>query len=126
MKKYLLPLSVVLFGFAATKVSAQTLSGPEAEQIVTGSKTVTMSSLTGSPSFIVLKDENSVPAYGVAQWLKTALKAEGANDFGMYQNTKDELGWDLQRYHQTYNGVPVEGAVYITHIKNGILISANG
>ena len=38
----------------------------------------------------------------------------------------DNLGFQHYRYQQTYAGIPVEHAIYIMHVKGGMVISENG
>lgn len=39
---------------------------------------------------------------------------------------RDKLGFTHYRYQQTFNGIPVENAILIQHIKNGRVYSQNG
>ncbi|RDC63933.1 PepSY domain-containing protein [Adhaeribacter pallidiroseus] len=39
---------------------------------------------------------------------------------------KDEIGYKHYKWQQTINGIPVEGAIYIQHTKNGKVLSQNG
>lgn len=39
---------------------------------------------------------------------------------------KDNLNMDHYRYQQTFAGIPVENAVYVMHVKNGLVSSENG
>jgi bacillolysin len=39
---------------------------------------------------------------------------------------KDNLGIEHYRYQQTHNGIPVENAVYVMHVKGGNIIKENG
>ena len=74
-------------------------------------------SSTDAPLFrkgnvIVVKEDN----------LRTTLEPNTL----FVQSEKDELGFEHYRYQQTFNGIPVEDAVYIMHVKDGKVISENG
>ena len=126
MKKHL-HFVAFLFGIAATGfLHAQTFQGSDAENIVPGAKLIVMSKLSLSPSFIAVNDKTSITSEGILQWMQNALKLKGKDGLKLFQRNTDELGWELQRYNQTYDGITVEGAVYLVHLKNGLLVSANG
>lgn len=40
--------------------------------------------------------------------------------------TRDKLGFTHERYQQVFNGIPLEGHVYVVHSQNGKVISMNG
>ena len=74
-------------------------------------------SSTDAPLFrkgnvIVVKEDN----------LRTTLEPNTL----FVQSEKDELGFEHYRYQQTFNGIPVEDAMYVMHVKGGKVISENG
>ena len=42
------------------------------------------------------------------------------------QTEKDNLNMEHYRYQQTFSGIPIEHAIYIMHVKNGMVSSENG
>jgi len=44
----------------------------------------------------------------------------------LLRSTTDALGYTNYRYQQTINGIPVEDAVYILHVKGGKVLAENG
>ncbi len=44
----------------------------------------------------------------------------------LLRSATDALGYTAYRYQQTINGIPVEDAVYILHVKGGKVLSENG
>jgi bacillolysin len=61
---------------------------------------------------VVLADDNGKTSTSSAAILKNS--------------DKDNLNMEHYRYQQSYNGIPVEHATYIMHVKNNNVISQNG
>jgi hypothetical protein len=46
--------------------------------------------------------------------------------FILLSTTPDHLGFTHYRYQQTCNNIPLQGSMYIVHVKNGRVVSMNG
>jgi len=57
---------------------------------------------------------------------KAALLLNEYDALRLIRITKDELGFQHYRYQQAYRGIPVEGAVYLIHEKEGKATLSNG
>jgi len=57
---------------------------------------------------------------------KAALLLGDADELQLKSTKKDKLNFEHYRYQQTYKGLPVEGAIYLMHEKNGRLQTTNG
>lgn len=58
--------------------------------------------------------------------VKTIFDLNDFSEFKVLKSEKDELGWMHHNIQQFYNGIPIEGAKYILHEKDGYIIKANG
>ncbi len=61
---------------------------------------------------VIIADENGKLSTNTSAKLKNA--------------DKDDLGMEHYRYQQSYQGISVEHATYILHVKNNAVISENG
>ncbi|MEO1448729.1 MAG: hypothetical protein AAFV07_04330, partial [Bacteroidota bacterium] len=59
-------------------------------------------------------------------WLRTTLQLRPEDQFHLYRNQKDPLGFTHYRYRQYYAGIPVLDGVYYLHYQGQALHSANG
>jgi len=76
--------------------------------------------------WVRFKTEKKLPAISLLGDNKTIFGL-GANDnMSLVRTEEDELGMTHYRYQQMYNSIPVEGAEYIIHSRNGIAVSGNG
>ena len=57
---------------------------------------------------------------------KTILKLPAASDLVLTKSAKDELGQINYRFYQTYNGIPVEGSMYIVQTKGSKASAMSG
>lgn len=60
------------------------------------------------------------------QNLKTILDLDEGASFKMLTTESDELGWTHYKVQQYQHGIPIEGAQYILHEKDGLVQKANG
>jgi bacillolysin len=54
------------------------------------------------------------------------LKSAISSSASLIKADTDEFGFDHYRYQQTLNGIPVENAIYILHVKAGKILAENG
>ena len=59
-------------------------------------------------------------------WLQNEKQKMVQQAAQLLRSHTDELGYTNYRYQQTINGIPVEDAVYIVHVKGGKVLSENG
>jgi len=57
---------------------------------------------------------------------RTALSLSENDTLKLIATTKDDFDYKHYRYHQTYKGIPIEGAVYLIHEKQGKVKLSNG
>jgi bacillolysin len=78
------------------------------------------------PEQIVFK--NNAPAFKKGSVLVSdaAGKVTTSSSAILNHSEKDNLGFEHFRYQQNYSGIPVELAVYVMHVSNGVVSSQNG
>jgi bacillolysin len=78
------------------------------------------------PEQIIFK--NNPPAFkqGNVFVADAAGKISGSSNATLNHSEKDNLGFEHFRYQQNYSGIPVELAVYVMHVSNGVVNSQNG
>jgi bacillolysin len=78
------------------------------------------------PSYVSFKDAPPSFSNGKIILADESGKAK-SNSVGLFKNKEtDNVGFEHYRYQQMYNGIPVEHAVYIMHVKGGKVMSQNG
>ena len=127
MKKIYAGVLIALMNFTGINLYAETrLSGIQANAIVKGAGEIILSENSTIPSFINFS-ENALPAAGDPDlWLR--LNFGMSPDFGLTLLSKDndQIGFEHSRYQQTFNGLPIEGTMWLVHAKNGKIQSMNG
>lgn len=78
------------------------------------------------PEQIIFK--NNAPAFKKGNVLiaDAAGRIMTSSNALLNHSEKDNLGFEHFRYQQTYSGIPVELAIYVVHVNNGIVSSQNG
>lgn len=79
------------------------------------------------PTFMLFPEQANLPQ---ATWKDILDKAYKLSDkqygWTKLSTERDGLGWEHERWVQTYRNIPVEGSMYIVHSKAGVLRSVNG
>ncbi|GAB4252722.1 MAG: hypothetical protein Kow0027_17600 [Saprospiraceae bacterium] len=77
-----------------------------------------------APTFI--KPNSAVPVFDRQGLLSQFLPISADVEMQPLRSEVDQLGMEHARYQQLYKGLKVEGAVYTTHARGGLLQSMNG
>lgn len=113
--------------FAAAQFShAQTLSDVAYELQIQEAKSIQYSSLSDLPSFIVLQEDVELKASEFTSWAKETLGLSDEVSFVELRHETDRLGFDHIRLQQHWNGIPIKGAIWILHMRDGHVRSMNG
>ena len=78
------------------------------------------------PQFVTFSKSSAIAVTEFPMWALTNLKLSTPYKFELVNASPDETGMMHYRYRQTFNGIPVEGAMYILHTKDGKVLSMNG
>jgi Zn-dependent metalloprotease len=76
--------------------------------------------------FLKFKPGVHLQAKAFPAWLRENLKQPTGTEWRELTTFEDQLGQKHIRYQQYHHNKPVEGMVFIAHIKNGEVISCNG
>ncbi len=118
--------SFVLAVLFTTSLFAREITGIAAQQKIKGAEKIMEGTLSDIPDYISFRQE-SQPVFGNFNlWAHDALKLSTQTDFVLLNSTSDQIGITHYRYQQTLNGIPVEGTMYIVHVKNNKIVSMNG
>lgn len=125
-KTHLLSLSIVLV--CASISNAQVYKGENAASRIQGAEMVEYSDQSQMPTFIVFSENSShrKSVKNPAATIKELLKLRNEDQLIASQKEVDFLGYTNTRYQQYYKNIPVEGAQYLAHEKNGGLDCING
>lgn len=78
------------------------------------------------PNFIRFKKNQGPKLNEGIRWIKENLCKNPAFNFVLMNSDTDDLGFTHFRYQQTYNGIPIEGTMFLIHAENGTIVSMNG
>ena len=59
-------------------------------------------------------------------WLRTEFELDPRYELVRIGTEKDKLGYKHYRYQQTFNNIPIEFTMFLTHAKDGLIHSMNG
>lgn len=125
MKFRIRPLILAsLFGLCTTQLSAQRLvNNLENLQEVQYVRPGQFSEL---PAFIEFKKGQEIAIANFESWMKTTLNLAPEMGFKLLKQENDQLGHTHFRFQQTFNGVPLEEAIWIAHTAGNRVYSCNG
>lgn len=78
------------------------------------------------PEFVQFDSQSNLPVEAVSKWLRHHFGLSADFDLQLKQRQTDQLGIEHLRYQQTYNNVPIEGAMYLVHAQNQKVTAMNG
>ena len=119
-------LSVALIVCAAISVSAKEIRGTAANQMIKGTNRIFINDKNGFPTFIYMAPGQEIAPALFQRWMRAAFHSTNQLGWQELYTSKDESGKSHVHYIETWNGVPVTGSMWITHIQNGKIISCNG
>lgn len=104
----------------------EVLTGQAAANLFGSAEMVRTSNHSSVPSYLKFKQGKELDLDDCMPWMKSSFKLSSSMDFKLINIENDQLGHKHYRYQQTYNGKPVEHAVWMLHSKNGKVYSMNG
>lgn len=113
-----------LFGLCTVQLSAQRLvNNLENVQEVDYVRPGQFSDL---PAFIEFKKGQEIAIANFESWIKTNLNLAPEMGFKLLKQENDQMGHTHFRFQQTFNGTPLEDAIWIAHTIDGRVYSCNG
>lgn len=124
MRRTLLLISLAAY-FSCGSI-AQVYTGKAANAFVDGSQKVKINPETNTIEFIDFQSNALKVGASDTEILSQALGVVGNYEFRNSYEFEDDKGWKHIRKQLYYNGILVEGMVYMTHFENNVLKCANG
>ena len=127
MKKVLYSLFCAFALYACTSVyGSQNFYGAQATQVVNGAKQICTSDYSSIPDLIIF-EESKQPDFGSPElWLRLTFGMDKEYGLKTLSVEPDQIGFTHYRYQQTLNGHPVDGSMWLMHVKNNKVVSMNG
>jgi len=121
-------LTIALMFACASVLTAETtiLRGVEANQKIENASVIRYADFTSVPNYIQFNKGKELPFNKLEAWISQFYKSNIKVSLKLLNKQDDQLGFTHYRYQQVVNGVPVELANYIAHVKNGVIVSLNG
>src|SRR4030095_7198499 len=113
----------MMFGIHAT---ARDIKGAEANKMIPGASMIRLSETSSIPDYIKFREGSQIPFNVFEKWIHGAMHLSSDNGFVLLNSETDMLGMQHYRYRQTINGIPVEGSMFLLHVKDGMINSMNG
>ena len=108
-----------LFGQIANQKSNQKNQFKDAE-LVRESKFSTL------PSYIEFRKSNQIDIDELKGWMRSNFKFTPNMGFNLLKKDADKLGHVHYRYQQTFDGKPIEDAIWLVHTEKSKIYSLNG
>ena len=104
------------------------VSSNSSSRLVNSSGTIfNANGVNSNVDFIHVNPAQNVMESEHLKWLvNDILKLPSEQGLSLIKTTRDKLGYTHYKYLQTNFGLPVVGAMYIVHCKEGKVVSANG
>ena len=106
--------------------SENIITGPEAEEIVSGAELVRFADRSQAPAFIRFRPGSEPGLTEASDIVRNALGMGQDDQWLQGRIEKDQLGFSHYRVRQAYQGVEVEGGMYLLHSYQGKVSSVNG
>ena len=121
-----LPLLIVAMMTVISGFGQKVYTDQAADRIYAGAELVRSSKYSDLPSFIRMKETNRIPVGNYNAWMAEHLELNSNINFEVIRKEDDELGFTHTRMSQTYKGIPIEAATWLSHAKDGVVRSMNG
>lgn len=121
-----IPILFTILFTTLSSYSQEVLTGTRANAIAPGSEMVRMSRFSGIPDFIRFRSGSEITQQQVVPFLQQHFQMNPEMAFTLLNSTPDKNGFTHYRYQQTFNGIPLQGTMYLVHVKNGKVASMNG
>ncbi|MBI5219421.1 MAG: M4 family metallopeptidase [Bacteroidia bacterium] len=123
MKTLSINIALFLLIVFTGNIFAQNISQKPAGYL---SKLRQIAAFKDDPDWITIKPGKNINAKQIFEFQKDAFGLGKDDKMILVRTEKDKLGYNHYRFQQHYKGVPVDGAVYLVHEKNGRAVKANG
>jgi len=101
-------------------------SGQEAAEKYRDAEVVRDSKFSSLPSFIKFRKSKQIDIDQLKSWMTSNIKFDTKMGFELIRKESDNLGHIHYRFQQTYEGKPIEDAIWLAHTSNDKVYSING
>lgn len=117
----ILSLSIFILSAAAQKVITQNKN-----ELFAGAETVLMQEGTTIPQLIKFRKGSEIDFRSLEKFIQSQIKSN--TRFGLIELDiqTDQLGITHHRFQQTFDGLPIDGSMYLVHERNGKIEMMNG
>ncbi|CAN5512425.1 hypothetical protein BH11BAC2_BH11BAC2_15760 [soil metagenome] len=117
---------LMLFLTITFTANASEFRGVQAEKLIKGATQVRYADRNPIPEFISFRKGAAVPVEQFTKWAQFNFHLSAQSGFELMNADNDQLGYRHLRYQQIFNGIPVQGTMFILHTKNNLIESMNG
>jgi Zn-dependent metalloprotease len=117
---------ILFFSFAILNAIAKEFTGLEAQQRISGAEKIIIDEKSEIPAYISFRPATAIPFEKFDAWAHQSFSLTAQYGFVLINEMADGLGFTHYRFQQTFQQIPIEGTMYIVHVKNGIIHSMNG
>src|SRR6185295_13510937 len=93
---------------------------------IAGSEQVIMKPETAIPQLVKFRRGSEMEFKSFEIFLQQHYKSSGHFGIKLLNSESDHLGFTHYRYQQTFDGIPVEGTMYVVHVRQGKIETMNG
>jgi Zn-dependent metalloprotease len=128
MKRNLLArvFPLLLCALTSTSLIAQEFTGAQANKKLPGTEFVKYGERSEVPEFARFRKGSEVPLPMFSEYINRRFGSPEGSSLKLTSVESDDLGYKHYRYQQIFGGVPLQGAVYLAHTRNGFVESMNG
>jgi Zn-dependent metalloprotease len=124
MKKIIYNLFAILL-IAGSSLAGE-LKGIEAQRVAKGAERVRTSETSSVPEYVKFREGSEISFSLFERWMRGHFNLPASSGVKLINKSTDKSGYTHYRYQQTINGIPVEGTMYLLHVKNNMITSMNG
>jgi bacillolysin len=125
LSKFVCLLSAIVVT-SCTIVYSQSLVGVEANQIISGAKTIRLGEVSKVPEYVEFDKGKEIPYSKFLSLFQHTFHWSPQVNFKLLSKERDQIGMVHYRLVQTFDGQKVEGTMCIVHTKNDLVQSFSG
>jgi Zn-dependent metalloprotease len=125
MKKISLLTLLVLFFYSAFSEDL-ILSGVQATTKISGAKLIRYTDESPLPNYIGFDNGQNLTLSQFDKWFHGSFQLSNDYSFQLLNSLNDQIGYTHYRFQQLYKGVPIQGSMWLLHLKNNNIVSMNG
>lgn len=126
MKRILHLGYLVILVFAFNDSFGTIFKGREADRLIPGTEEISTGEATSIPAYLRFRENAQIEFNFFEKWVRSTFKLDSKYGFILLSKDMDQIGFTHYRYQQTFKQIPLEGTMYLVHVKNNKIVSMNG